>query len=204
MIGIPDNTSVNKTIPKIAIFDKFALSSKEKERINNDISKIIISNEISPKSIPALKDGKDCHSIFIITILLKRMDYSPSSIALIAKYFPKHIVISAEYEDKEEISIFHNSEQLKTKWQKKDTHELPLSGINMDDIWENMHFSISGYKKNGKSFNDIHETEKKKAELRYKIEQLELKIRKELQAKRKYGLYNEMEKLKKELDGIDG
>ena len=55
MLGLPKSTEISKLLPKKDIYAKFQLNAATKEKIDADISKITIVNEISPNniSIPA-------------------------------------------------------------------------------------------------------------------------------------------------------
>lgn len=51
MLGLPKVTELHKQLPKKAIYAKFQMNTAAKEKIDADISKIIIVNEVSPAKI---------------------------------------------------------------------------------------------------------------------------------------------------------
>ena len=74
MLGLPKATELNKQLPKNAIYAKFQMNTAAKERIDRDISRIYIVNEISASKVN-LKDGTEVKSFFVISVLLKRKDF---------------------------------------------------------------------------------------------------------------------------------
>lgn len=63
--GLPQSTEVSRQLPKKAIIEKFGLVGKERTRFDSTIHRIIISNEISPRTVNIL-EGKDVKSIFVL------------------------------------------------------------------------------------------------------------------------------------------
>ena len=63
MLGLPKSTEMSKQLPKKAVYAKFQMNTAAKEKIDADISRITIVNEISPaKSTfpPERKSGALC------------------------------------------------------------------------------------------------------------------------------------------------
>ena len=51
MLGLPKSTEMSKQLPKKAVYAKFHLNTAAKEKIDADISKITIVNEVTPDKI---------------------------------------------------------------------------------------------------------------------------------------------------------
>lgn len=51
MLGLPKATELNKQLPKNAIYAKFQMNTAERAKIDADISRITIVNEVSPAKI---------------------------------------------------------------------------------------------------------------------------------------------------------
>ena len=51
MLGLPKSTEMNKQLPKKAIYAKFQMNTAAKDKVDADISRIVIVNEISPSRI---------------------------------------------------------------------------------------------------------------------------------------------------------
>lgn len=46
MLGLPKATELNKKLPKTAVYAKFQMNTAEKAKIDADISRITIVNEV--------------------------------------------------------------------------------------------------------------------------------------------------------------
>ena len=51
MLGLPKSTELSKQLPQKLIYEKFNMSNAEIERIDADISRITIVNEVSPTRV---------------------------------------------------------------------------------------------------------------------------------------------------------
>ena len=51
MLGLPKATEMSKQLPKKAIYAKFQMNTAAKEKIDADISRITIVNEIAPNKV---------------------------------------------------------------------------------------------------------------------------------------------------------
>ena len=71
MLGLPKSTEVNKPLPKNAIYTKFQMNTATKDRIDADISRIFIVNEVTADKIN-LKDGETVKSFFVVSVLQLR------------------------------------------------------------------------------------------------------------------------------------
>ena len=71
MLGLPKSTEMSKQLPKKAVYAKFQMNTAAKEKIDADISRITIVNEITPAkiNIPA---GEEVKSFFVLLVALKR------------------------------------------------------------------------------------------------------------------------------------
>ena len=61
MLGLPKATELNKQLPKKAIYTKFQMNTAVKEKIDSDISKIMIVNEVTPDKIN-VSNGEEIES----------------------------------------------------------------------------------------------------------------------------------------------
>ena len=56
MLGLPKATEMSKQLPKKAIYTKFQMNTAAKAKIDADISRITIVNEIAPKRLISLPE----------------------------------------------------------------------------------------------------------------------------------------------------
>ena len=78
MLGLPKSTEMSKQLPKKAVYAKFQMNTAAKEKIDADISRITIVNEITPAkiNIPA---GEEVRSFFVLLVALKKKGFAPHS-----------------------------------------------------------------------------------------------------------------------------
>lgn len=142
MLGLPKSTEMSKQLPKKAVYAKFHLNTAAKEKIDSDISKITIVNEMKPDKIhvPA---GEQVSSIFVLHVMLKRGEFDVKTIETLSKLIPQNILFVLEYEGKSKLAIYHIN-LLQTDWQPMDQCHVELRGLSFDKIWENLICDIGG------------------------------------------------------------
>lgn len=198
MLNLPQSTELKKQLPKNAIFSKFQLNNSQKEKVDNDISKMFIVNELVPDKIN-IERGKEVGAIYVINVILKRKDYSDQSIILISKIIPQKIVFVLEYESEVRIAAFH-SKLVQTDWMKKENANLQIKGLNLEDLWENFIVQIGNINiSDGNTLDEQIESDDKKAKIIKEIEKLEKQARAEKQPKKKFELVQMVIRLKKEM-----
>lgn len=97
MLNFPKTTEINKQLPKKAIYLKFQMNNIEKEKIDEDVSKIIITNELSTERT-SFEAGETIKNFFVLHILLKRKNYKEKTIATLSKIIPQNILFVLEWE----------------------------------------------------------------------------------------------------------
>lgn len=65
MLGLPKSTELNKPLPKTAIYTKFQMNAAEKAKIDADISRIVIVNEVSAAKLN-LAPGESVQAFFVL------------------------------------------------------------------------------------------------------------------------------------------
>ena len=65
MLGLPKSTELNKQLPKNAIYAKFQMSNAEKGKVDADISKIMIVNEVYTEKINIAEGDKVKFFLFL-------------------------------------------------------------------------------------------------------------------------------------------
>ena len=74
MLGLPKATELSKQLPKNAIYAKFQMNTAEKAKIDADISKITIVNEVSADKVH-IAAGEQVKSFFVLLVTLKKKDF---------------------------------------------------------------------------------------------------------------------------------
>ena len=203
MFDLPKSTEIRKPIHKKLIYQKYAteLSGAKKEQFDADISRIIITNEISPASVN-IKEGEKVKSIFAVQIELKTKDYNDRNIILISKLFGQNLLLLLHFEDQYQLAIYE-TKLLKSEWKKEDEFSLKLKGLDFDSIWGNFVTQVSGIEAQaGNTLEEQINLEAEKEALRKKIEDLEKKARKETQSKKKFEMFQEIKKFRQKLEDL--
>lgn len=198
MLGLPKTTEMSKQLPKKAIYTKFQMNTAAKAKIDADISRITIVNEIAPNkvNIPA---GEDVKSFFVLLVSLKKKKYDEKTIATLSKLIPQNILFVLEYENESRLAIYH-IKVMQTEWKPTENQQIELHGLNLDTVWENIVKSLEcGVWNEELSLDEnlaLHEQQEK---LQKQITKLEKQARTERQPKKKFELHQKITKLKKEL-----
>ena len=201
MIGLPKTTELNRQLPKNAIYAKFQMNTAEKERIDRDISRIYIVNEISAAKVN-LKEGAEVKSFFVMSVLLKRKDFDEKNIITLSKLIPQNIVMVLEYEGEAKLVTYRNK-LLQTMWMPKGKLSIEMKGLDLDAAWENIIIQIGGLTiEQGRTLDEQISIDGQRAKLQKKIDRLEKLARTEKQPKKKFELAQQVSKLKKQMEGV--
>ena len=199
MLGLPIQTEVKKQLPKSAIYTKFQMNNAQKERIDSDISKLVIVNEILPSTVN-IAAGENIKAFFVVNVLLKNKKYDEKNIAMISKLIPQNILFILEFENEIQLAIYH-TKLIHTEWLPKDDTKITLKGLDLDATWENIILQIGEIEiEQGNTLDDQIAIDDKKAKLEKEIARLERQARNEKQPKKKFELVQEINRLKRSLN----
>lgn len=199
MLGLPKSTEMRKRLPKKTVYAKFQMNTAAKEKIDADISRITIANEITPSKIN-ISAGEKVSSFFVLSVTLKRKEFDEKNIITLSKLIPQKILFVLEYENESKLAIFH-TKLMQTAWMPAEEQKVELKGLNLDTVWENIVIAVGGVNlEKGNSLNEQIEINEKKQKLEKEIAKLEKQARAEKQPKKKFELVSKVRNLKKELD----
>lgn len=194
--GLPHTAEVNKALPKKAIFAKFGLKAAQRDRFDADISRMVISHEISSRSIPALASG-DITAIYVVSVLLKRKDFDTANLELVYKLIPQRMVIAITLDDQVRFAIYHER-LFFTPWQPADTAAIPLNGLSLDEVWHNLVTTYGDITiADGNTLTEQIIADEQRDKLQRQIATLENKMKREKQPRRKFELHQQISELKK-------
>lgn len=195
MLGLPKATELSKQLPKKAIYAKFKMNTAEKEKIDKDISRITIVNEVSPSKV-SLSEGEEVNSFFVILVVLKRKDFSEKTVVTLSNLIPQNIIFVLQYENEAKLAVYH-TKLIQTEWKQKEDLSIALKGLNMDAVWENIIVQIGGITINqGNTLDGQIAVDEQKAKLQKEISRLEKLARAEKQPKKKFEFVQKINKLK--------
>ena len=202
MLGLPKSTEMSKQLPKKAVYAKFHLNTAAKEKIDADISKITIVNEVTPDKIH-IPAGEQLSGIFVLHVMLKRGEFDVKTIETLFKLIPQNILFVLEYEGKSKLAIYHIN-LLQTDWQPTDQCHVELRGLSFDKIWENLILDVGGLSlKVGNTLDDQIKENVQKQKLEREIARLEKQARKERQPKKKFEMVQRMRMYQKKMEEMN-
>ncbi len=187
MLGLPKSTEMSKQLPKKAVYAKFQMNTAAKDKMDADISRIAIVNEIMPGkiNIPA---GNEVSSIFVLLVALKKKEFDEKAIALLSKLIPQNILFVLEYGDKSKLAVYH-TKLIQTDWKKTEEQYIEIKGLNLDRVWENIVVLVGNINiEQGKTLDEQIAIDESRQKIEKEIDRLEKLARAERQPKKKYEL----------------
>ena len=199
MFGLPISTERKQQLPKKAIYAKFDLKPAQRESFDADISRIDIVAVVSPATIPALGEGVEVKEFYVLDVQLKRKEFDEKNILLLTKLIPQNMVFALRYDNQIQFVIYY-TKLFQSVWQSTDQAKLPLSGLNLDSVWENLVKEIGQIKvTDGSTLTDQIVADEKRAKLLVQIAMLERKMANEKQPRRKREYFEQIKKLKEQV-----
>ena len=199
MYGLPQTTEVRKQLPKKTIYAKFELQPSQCESFDADIARIDIVAVVSTSTVPALNAGTEVKEFYLLAVQLKRKEYDSKNIALLTKLIPQRMVFALLFEEQIQFAIYH-TKLISSAWQTTEEATLPLSGLNLDTVWENLVTHIGEIEvTEGNTLAQQIAEDDAHAKLMKQIEQLEKKVRAEKQPRKKLELFEKLKELKNKL-----
>lgn len=199
MLGLPKSTEMNKQLPKKAIYAKFQMNTAAKDKVDADISRIVIVNEISPSriNIPA---GEEVGSFFVLLVALKKKNFDEKTIAALSKLIPQNILFVLEFEGQSKLAVYR-TKLMQTDWKPTESCTLELRGLTLDKVWENAIRSLElGVWNEELSLDENLALHERREKLEKEIAKLEKQARAEKQPKKKFELVQRVRALQKQLD----
>ncbi|MEI3321589.1 MAG: DUF4391 domain-containing protein [Eubacterium sp.] len=203
MFDLPKASDIRKPLHKKLIYEKYAseLSGNKRDRFDADISRIVITNEISEASV-RIKATEKIPAIFVVQVEMKRKEYDDKNIIMISKLFGQKLLIVLHYESLYQLAIYE-TRLLKSEWEKEDDFSLKLNGLDMNQVWDNFVTQVSGIEvSDGNTLAEQINIEAEKEKIKKQIADLECKARKEVQAKKKFEMVQQINQYKERLRNI--
>lgn len=142
MLGLPKATELSKQLPKNAIYAKFQMNTAEKAKIDADISRITIVNEVSAEKVH-IAAGDQVKSFFVLLVALKKKDFDDKTIITISKLIPQNMLLVLECGNEAKLATYH-TKLMQTEWKRKEALSVELKGLNLDSACENIIMQIGG------------------------------------------------------------
>lgn len=200
MLGLPPSTEINKPLPKTAVFAKFALTAKQREHFDADISRMTLVNVVSPHTVPALAEGSEVKSFYVLSVHLKRKSYDAKNITMLARLIPQHILFILQCNEEYQLAVFQERLFVSIWSSLCETMPLSLQGLDLDNVWVNIVTHIGDFALQGENtLKEQIQQDEVQAKLQKQIDALEKKCRAERQPRRKAELFEKLKKIKMKL-----
>lgn len=196
MLGLSEKTEIRKLISKEIIYKTFPdMKGERRKKFDEDISRIIITNELSERTLN-LSKGEKISTIFVIQLQLKKREYSKKNIDIIFNMFKQSIVLVLCFEEKEKV-IINYGRNIETDWFNEGKFSLSLRGSNFDNVFESFVKQIGNITvEEDNSLEEQIRVNDERQKLLKEIERLEKKAWKEKNPRKKFELVQEMNRLR--------
>ena len=202
MLGLPKSTELNKPLPKTAIYTKFQMNAAEKSKIDADISRIVIVNEVSAAKLN-LAPGESVQAFFVLQVTLKHSEFSEKTLITLSKLIPQNMVLLLECDGQAKMAVYH-TKLLQTPWRDPADLTLAIKGLTMDAVWENVIVQVGNIRlQAGNTLDRQIAIDEQRAKLEKEIARLEKLAWAEKQPKKKFELVQRINMLKKESRGVE-
>lgn len=203
MLGLPKATELSKQLPKNAIYAKFQMNTAEKAKIDADILRITIVNEVSTEKVH-IAAGEQVKSFFVLLVALKKKDFDDKTIITISKLIPQNMLLVLECGDEAKLATYH-TKLMQTEWKRKEALSVELKGLNLDSVWENIIMQIGGITiDQGNTLDEQIAADEYRQKIEKEIAKLEKQARAEKQPKKKFELVQRVKALKKLIKELNG
>ena len=206
MIDFPEATRVHRRMPKEAFYKRLTLTTALKEKFVSDVDRIFIENSLTMENLRLTKDS-DVKEILLLTVSLKKKEFDGKVIEAIARQNPHNLVFLLIYEEERQLAMFH-SKLYRSPWMPESETALTARGFSLEEIWNGFIEQIALYEERAEAVADSL-TIDQRLQLQEKIVKLEKQIQKteaaawkETQPKKRFDLYQKVQKYKQELDGL--
>ena len=201
MLALPPKTELSKPKPlsKAAVYRRFDLSNKEKEHFDEDISRLFITNEITPETVN-INAGKNISSFYVIKVEFKHKDFDDRNIIRLSKLIEQNMLFVLEYKEECCLAVYR-TKLIKSDWQDADKCFVEITGLDLDEVWDNIVMQTGNFSlENENTVEEQIAQNENRDKILKEIERLEKKARSENQPKKKFELVQRIKGLKKELE----
>lgn len=205
MISFPSTAHVGKLMPKEAFYRQLNLSPELKEKFVSDVRRITMEYALTAESINVNKSD-DLLEILVLTIQLKKQEFDNRIVEAIARQNKHKLVFILSFEDQQQLAMY-SSKLYKTPWLLAEEIKLEARGLTIAEIWASFVEQIALIDEKPTavelSIEERLRRQEQIAKLQKDIAKLERMTRKEIQPKKKFGLYQQVQALKKQLKELE-
>ena len=196
MLGLPQSTEVRRPLPKAGLYRQFNWKPSQREGFDREVARLDFVNWIAPRTLSAMVEGTEVKEIYVVEVSLKRRDFDLKNIVLLGKSIPQRMVYALRYEDEIMLAVYH-SKLFVLPWQASEAATLPLKGLNLDAVWQNIVTAIGQFTvEQGCTLDEQIQVNEERAKRERQIAALEHQMNTTKQPHRKRELFVELQKMK--------
>jgi hypothetical protein len=204
MLGLPKPTQLNRQLSKKAIFERFKPSVEARQLFDKQISRLAIVAEISPQTV-SLAAGADVSAVYVILVMLKTAECDKKNIALLSKLIDQRMLFVLQYEEAARLAVYRAGRVLMSEQVPMETLTLNLKGLDLMAVWENIIAEVGGVKvESGGDLDAAIAKNERREKLMKQIAVLDKKSLTERQPRRKLEMFEELGRLRAELEELGG
>lgn len=205
MFDLPQSTIVRRRIPKEAFYRRVPMSTAVKKKFVSDLEKIYVEHSLTKESLNLTEDS-EINEILILSLVLKKQNYDPRILEVIARQNPHKLVFWMQYQNQHQLAIYIGK-LYRTPWIESDKNTFRAAGTSMDDLWFGFIEQIALYDERtqdiaGLSLKQRLALHDKIVKLEKDIEQTEKSTWKEKQPKKRFTLYTRLQEEKQKLEEL--
>lgn len=203
MIDFPESTHVHRRIPKEAFYKHLSITSELKEKFVSDVDRIYVEWSLTKENLHLDREA-DTKEILVLIVELKRQEFAPKIIEVIAKQNPHRLVFLLCYEQQRKLVIYHGK-LYESEWMESEQVQLLARGYSLDEIWDHIIEQIALRNEEKENDLSIEERLKRKDEIEKLIkliDRTENAAWKEQQPKKRFELYSRLQEYQKKLKAM--
>ena len=202
MIQFPSATVIGRVMPKEAFYKRLTLSSDLKEKFVSDVRRITLSNSLTAATLN-LEAGAEIGEILVLTIDLKKRQFDGRIVENIARQNQHKLVFLLRFEDDAQLAVYH-AKLYTSAWLPHDEIALTAKGFTLDAVWQGFLEQIAlqdGLTKHNpdEGIDTKLQRQEMILKLQKEIEKLEKRTQSEVQPKKKFDLYTQLQEMKRKL-----
>lgn len=206
MIDLPDATRVHRRIPKEAFYKRLTLTTALKEKFVSDVDRIFVENSLTMDNLRLTKKS-DVKEILLLTVTLKKQEFDGKVIEAIARQNSHQLVFLLVFGEERQLALFHGK-LYRSRWMPESDLSLKATGFSLEEIWNGFIEQIALCEERGEAVADCLTIDQRLAlqeeivTLEKRIQKTEAAAWKETQPKKRFELYQRVQKNKRELEDL--
>ena len=209
-MSFPNQTLVQKRIPKQKFYDNLDISPALKKSFVEQIQAVYWRNKLAPSTIN-LMPGERVTELEVFEIELSAQELDEAVLRQIDTQIPYHILFVLTHGDKAKLVVsykeasegkntFKVNRYFSTPWVNREDAAIQLKGLDLDTVLDNIIKDIGNIQiEDGNTLGQQIEIDAQRDKLEKEIARLEKLARKEAQPRRKYGLVQKINLLRKKM-----